>query len=388
MKILVVGAGIAGSGVALMLTHDGHDVRVVDAITEPYRGGYQILFDRTAMRMVQRIGVLPEIEALSTPTATITVTRKGKDLARMRTDGYRSARRGDLVATIARHAERRVPFQYGVELVGIEHTLTGVVARFADGSAEKFDLIIGADGLSSTVRRLAVEDGRSAIYENGRHHLWVNVPGRMAGTTEAAILLGDRAGAQVFPYTDHDETLVLTSINLGRGRQHGPDLLPIAAELLATASDRFAPFVDQVRTAAPDRIRVTKFAQVRAPRWHARNVVLIGDAAHCIDPLSGAGAHGGLVGGAIFADELRRTPDNIAAAALRYRRRLLPFVRSAQLLTAGVVERATAGNLRQRFTADRSLIGAALAVRRADVPRRSFTTAALAASRSVPAPTN
>lgn len=373
MKILVVGAGIAGSGVALMLTHDGHDVRVVDALPEPSSGGYQILFDRTAMRMARRIGVLEQIEQISTPTATVTVTRKRKELARLRTDGYRSARRGDLVATIARHAERRVPFRYGVELVGIEHTLAGVVARFADGSAEAYDLLIGADGLNSTVRRLAVEDGRSAVHENGRHHLWVNVPGRMAGTTEAAIVLGDRAGAQVFPYTDQDETLVLTSINLGRGRPDGAALLPVAAGLLASAGDRFAPFVDHVRGASPERIRVTRFAQVRAPRWHARNVVLIGDAAHCIDPLSGAGAHGGLVGGAIFADELRRNPDNVAAAALRYRRRLLPFVRSAQLLTAGLLERATAGTTRQKAAADRSLIGAALAVRRADVPRRHYT---------------
>lgn len=374
MRILVVGAGIAGSGIACMLAHDGHDVRVVDTATEPYSGGYQILFDRPALRVLGQIGALKLVTELSTPTASVSIVRGKKTLTTIPMDGYRSARRGDLVGAISRHAAATVPLQFGRELTGIEQTADGVTAHFADGRTEGFDLIVGADGLNSTVRRLAVEVGRSFLYENGRHNLWVNVPGRIAGTTFAAILLGDRLGAQVFPYTDRDETLVLTSFNLGSGRHNGTELLPMAADLLAGAGRRFAPFVDHVRNAPADRIRLTRFAQVRAPRWHARNVVLVGDAAHCIDPLSGAGAHGGLVGAAIFTEELRRTPDDIAGAATRYTRRLRPFVTSAQLLTAGLVERATAQGVRQRLSADRSLVRAALAARPADIPRRSYAT--------------
>lgn len=372
MKILVVGAGIAGSGVACMLAHDGHDVRVVDAAAAPSSGGYQILFDRTAMRVIEQIGARSLVDALSTPTATITVARGARALATITTEGYRSARRGDLVGALAGYAASRASFEYGRELIGIEHTLTGVAARFANGASEPYDLIIGADGLNSTVRRLAVDVDRPPLYENGRHNLWVNVPGRIAGTDEAFILLGDSVGAQVFPYTDHDETLVLTSFNLGAGRHDEVALLPRAADLLASAGPRFAPFIEHLRTAAADRIRVTKFAQIRAARWHARDVVLIGDAAHCIDPLSGAGAHGALVGGAILVEELRRAPHDVTAAAARYARRLGPFVRSAQFLTAGLVERATAHGVRERLSADRSLVRAVLAARRADVPRRTY----------------
>ena len=378
MKILVVGAGIAGSAVAYMLTHNGHDVRVVEAAEAPSKGGYQILFDRTAMRVARQIGALDVVNELSTPTATITVARREKVLATITTDGYRSARRGDLVGAIAGHAAKKVPFQYGRTLVGIQHTLGGIVAHFAEETAERYDLIIGADGLNSTVRRLAVDGDRSSLYENGRHNLWVNVPGRVAGTNEAIILLGDGAGAQVFPYTDHDETLVLTSLNVGAGRHGGVALLPRAADLLASAGSRFVPFVEHVRAAAADQIRVTRFAQIRAARWHARNIVLIGDAAHCVDPLSGVGAHGGLVGGAIFAEELGRSPTDPAGAARRYARRLRPFVRSAQFLTAGLMERATAHGIRQRLSADLSLLRAALAVRRADVPNRNYSMAGTA----------
>lgn len=374
MKILVVGAGIAGSAAAYMLTHDGHDVRVVDAAPQPHSGGYQILFNRTALRLFHQIGALDLVRDLSTPTASIAVMRGTKTLTTINTDGYRSARRGDLVGTISRYAAHAVPVQFGRELVGIEQTLKGVRARFTDGHSEDYDLIIGADGLGSTVRRLTLEVDRPAVYTNGRLNLWVDVPGRIAGTTQAAIMLGHGTAAQVFPYTDSDETLVLTSINLGSERAEKSDLQPIAANLLRASGPRFEHFADHVLTAPADSVRITRFAQVRAPRWHARNTVLIGDAAHCIDPLSGAGAHGALLGAALFADELRRTPHDVAGAATRYTRRARPFTRFAQQLTAGLLERATARTLRQRLAADRSLITAALAARPADLPDRTYTT--------------
>jgi 2-polyprenyl-6-methoxyphenol hydroxylase-like FAD-dependent oxidoreductase len=372
MKILVVGAGLAGSAIAAMLASDGHDVVVVDAVREPYSGGYQILLDRTALDVLDDIGALAIATGLSAPAATITVAHRRKVITTIEPTGYRSARRGDLVGAIARHVADGVPMEFGRELVGIEQTLQGAGARFADGDTERYDLIIGADGLHSTVRRLALETNRSFVHTNGRVNLWVNVPGRVAGTTQAAILLGGGLGAQVFPYTDADQTLVLTSFHLGEERRQGSELLPAAAALLTSAGPRFAPFAEHVLDASAEQIRVTRFAQVRAPQWHARNVVLIGDAAHCIDPLSGAGAHGGLLGAAVFAEELRRSPDDVATAATRYARRVRPFVRSAQLLTAGLLERATARTISQRLSADRSLVGAAVAARRTAPPRRTY----------------
>ena len=370
MKILVVGAGIAGSGIAHMLAEDGHDVCVVDKVAEPYTGGYQILFDDVAQRILRHIGASALVAELSTPTADVMVYHRKKLRTTIPMTGYFSARRGDMVGAIAQHVARTVPMRFGVELAGIEHNELGVTARFGDGTSKQYDLIIGADGLSSTVRRLAVEVEQSYLYENGRHNLWVDVPGRIDGTRTAAILFGRGIGAQVFPYTDSDKTLVLTSMNLGPGRFDASALLPAASALLESAGTTFMPFAPHVRNAPQEHLRLTRFAQVRAPRWHARNVVLIGDAAHCIDPLSGAGAHGGLLGAAILTEELRRTPHDIPGAATRYRKRLLPYVTSAQLLTAGVLERATATSLRGRVRADASLVRSALAVRRRDIPAR------------------
>jgi 2-polyprenyl-6-methoxyphenol hydroxylase-like FAD-dependent oxidoreductase len=373
MKILVVGAGIAGSAVAHMLTHDGHDVLMVDAVEEPCAGGYQIVLDPAALDVIDQMGVLPVVHELSAPSTEVTVHRRGKALTTLATPGNRLARRGDLVGAISRHAARSVPLRFGCRLIGIEQTSSGVTARFADDSTESFDLLIGADGLNSTVRRLALEVDGSYVYDNGRIILWVDVPGRVNGTEHSGILLGQRSAALLYPYPDADESLVVATFPLGPGRHRGEDLLPLAADLLSASGPEFAPFVGHVLAAPEERIRVTRFAQVRAPRWHARNVVLIGDAAHCIDPLSGAGAHGGLIGAALLVEELRRAPHDIAAAAARYTRRARPFVRSAQLLTAGLLERATSQSIGQRLVADRSILAAGLTVRRSKAPQHIYT---------------
>lgn len=95
-----------------------------------------------------------------------------------------------------------------------------------------------------------------------------------------AILLGDGLAAEVFPYTDRDETLVLASLNIGTGRAKKTDLLPVVAQWLRSSAPQHARFADDLLIAPDSQIRVTRFAQVRAPRWHSRNVVLIGDSAH------------------------------------------------------------------------------------------------------------
>jgi 2-polyprenyl-6-methoxyphenol hydroxylase-like FAD-dependent oxidoreductase len=355
-RVLVVGAGIAGSGTAFMLAQSGYDVTVVDAAKAPYEGGYQILLDPTALTILDHIGALDLAHELSAPDPLVTLRRNGKNIAEFGMKGYRMARRGDLVGQLSRRIAQTVPMEFGKELVGIEQRLDSVRAHFSNGTSGDFAFIVGADGLNSTVRRLALESERSFIRTNGRICLWVNVPGKIHGPTDAAVLTGNGLGALVFPYPDKEEMLVVTTMNKeDDARPQAQELLPRAADFLASSGSDLSHLVDGVRHASGDQVRVTAFAQVRAPQWHSRRVILIGDAAHCIDPLSGLGAHGGLLGGSILAQELRRTPQDLDRAAIRYQRRTRKFVQSAQHFTSGLMELSTANGPHQYIQATAEL---------------------------------
>lgn len=372
-RVLIVGAGIAGSATAFMLARSGYDATVIDAAEAPYAGGYQILLDPIALEIMQQLGVQDIAHELSAPDPLVSLRRNGSEVAEFEMTGYRMARRGDLVGRLSTRFAESVPTEFGKELVGIEQRLDAVRAHFADGSADDYDFIVGADGLNSTVRRLTVESSRSLVHTNGRLCLWVNVPGHLEGRSDAAVLTGNRLGALVFPYPDKDETLVVTAVKMGTTHRFEPaNLQPLAADLLAGSGEDLAHFVDAVRHAPEEKTRVTAFAQVRAPHWHARRVVLVGDAAHCIDPLSGLGAHGGLLGGSILAQELRRTPEDFDRAAHRYEARTRRFVQGAQHVTAGLLGLSTATGFGDRARGLAELARGAGTARRVRAPRSVY----------------
>jgi 2-polyprenyl-6-methoxyphenol hydroxylase-like FAD-dependent oxidoreductase len=368
LKILVVGAGIAGSAASFMLARDGHRVRWVDSMSQHASGGYQIQIDVTAQRILDHMGVLEEVRALSAPAPRIVVQRRQRVLARIDPADYRCARRGDLVGTVSRSVAGRVPLELRTTVLGIEQTLAGARVRFDDGSTEDFDLVVGADGLGSTVRTLAVDIDGPSGFRTGHLTFWVDVDGRLAGTEEAAMLSDRGVGAEFFPYPDTEQMLLVMAVDTDGARRSVEELRPLAQRLLERSGPRYARFAEAVAQSPASGMRITPFAQVRAPRWHARSVVLVGDAAHCIDPLSGMGAHGGLLGAAVLADELRRRSGDVAAAAIHYQRRTERFTKPVQLLTAGLLELATAASPRDHATAAAAITGAAMHARSADVP--------------------
>lgn len=369
MKILIVGAGIAGSATGALLARQGHAVSVIDAAEEPHTGGYQILLDDVALTVLDRLGVADIAEAHSLPSPAISVRWNGRTLAQYMPRGERIARRGDLVGALSQRIAREVPMVFGRQLVGIQQHVAGVTAHFSQGPAEDYDLIIGADGVNSTVRRLAIEEDTSSLYRTGRATLWVNVPGRIAEGRLGGVLLGGGFQMQVFPYPDSDRTLIVASTNARERRLDVSQTLPRVAQRLTESGTDFAQLAHGALTAAPDECRVTAFTQVRSPKWHARKVILVGDAAHCIDPLSGVGAHASLLGASILADELQRYRDDISTAAARYTRRTTGFTRPAQLATAAIAHAATASSPLRYLRATGSLIAAAATTRSTPLPQ-------------------
>ena len=154
MRVIVVGAGIAGLCAAIALRKANNEVVVLEQAPRVDAVGAGLTLFANAMSALDRLGVGEAVAARgAAATQSAILTREGRELTRVPSDlleGTIALHRADLQAELAvAGGEVRV----GVEVTVVQQGDDAVVAVAADGSEEHGDLLVGADGLSSVVRR-------------------------------------------------------------------------------------------------------------------------------------------------------------------------------------------------------------------------------------------
>jgi 2-polyprenyl-6-methoxyphenol hydroxylase-like FAD-dependent oxidoreductase len=308
MRVIIVGGGIAGLSAAGALRQAGHEVVVLERAERIDPVGAGITLFANALSALERLGIRAAVAARGAPaTRSAILTREGRELARVPPDlleGTIALHRADLQAELVASAG---DVRLGVEVTAVEQGEEGVLAKCADGSEELGDLLVGADGLNSVVRRgIAHVPIRYAGYTAWRGVSSVPVePGRLTESWG----VGERFGL----------------VDIGRGRTYwfatknapegeADDPRGRRAEVVQRFSGWHEP-IEAVAEAADESAILRNDIYYLEPlsRWSNGRVVLVGDAAHATTPGVGQGAAQAIEDAVVLADRLGANSDVTAA---------------------------------------------------------------------------
>jgi FAD-dependent urate hydroxylase len=333
-RALITGAGPAGTAAAIALGKAGWEPVIYEAYDHP-AGLEQGVFLTLAVNGLDALGAVDAdgpIRELGFPTGKIRFfSGTGKSLGAMAigpvlADGTvtRSLRRADLYGALYDLAVRRgVRIEHGRRLVSAAASPGGVTARFADGTSASGDVLIGADGLRSTVRAL-IDPAAPAPRYTGMGNVggFTRTPGVEPDGGDYRMIWGKRC---FFGYTVSPDGEVWWFANPPSRRELS------AAELRAARSDQLrarlvslleldnGPAARIVGSTMSGILLGNQYDIPSIPTWHGDRMVVIGDAAHAVSPSTGQGVSQAFEDAVVLAQCLRDSGD-VATALVAYER--------------------------------------------------------------------
>ncbi|WP_031465905.1 FAD-dependent oxidoreductase [Sciscionella sediminilitoris] len=346
LNVLVCGGGIAGPALAYWLTRAGHRVTVVERFPALRASGAQVDLRGQGIEAIERMGLLDAVreQLVHEPGVTFVGNRgKARGTIMANTSGHGrqtltseyEIMRGDLVRILHTATENDVNYVFGTSVESFEQDENRVRAYFADGSSGEFDLLVGADGQGSRIRRAILPAGAPEPYwKVGIHTAHWLIP-RTGSDSDFKNTFHAPNGRMIMRRSHNaDDTQVYFFLREQSAEASAIHREPVEEQKRFWA-DRFRDagwqterFLDGM--AKSESFYSQEALQVRTDTWSKGRVVLLGDAAHCASPYSGMGASGALVGAYVLAGELDRHTDDLPTALANYDSTLRPFVNEIQ----------------------------------------------------------
>jgi 2-polyprenyl-6-methoxyphenol hydroxylase-like FAD-dependent oxidoreductase len=326
-RILIVGGGIAGLTLATSLQHQGFRPELVERNPEWQAEGAGILVHANGMRVLRALGLGAAVEQAG---------------AVIRRYGWYNQQWEELTATdleelwgevgpcigIDRPALQQallvgaadVPCRLGVAVTSLTQEVERVRVGFSDGSSGDYDLVVGADGIASTVRQLTL--GADSPHYTGLMVWRSLIPTRPPGVTHWMFLIGEGLTFGLVPMGDGRTSSV--------GQVSGPRFHDPLAGRLERVRQRFAAFGGPVPAylaalTRDEQLHCGPIEWVDVAQWHSGRVALIGDAAHAAPPTMAQGGSMAMEDALVLAEVLR-TAESVERALDTYVARRRPRV--------------------------------------------------------------
>ena len=345
MRILISGASISGPVLAYWLTRRGFEVTVVERAPALRKtGGHAVDLFRPSMEISEKMGVLPKIEAYATGTDTLTLYREGVqrpariDLTKIvgaASDRHVEIMRDDLSEAFYDAGRDEVEYLFGDSITAIspdgEVTFEGAAPR-------RFDVVVGADGLHSNVRRLIFGEDSGRTRFLGGYLAVVSVPKTLAREGEMTVHVGAGRLAGIYTAQPLGDARALFLFRSKEELQyHYRDVLR-QQNLLRQAFTGMDPKVDGW-LAELDRTPAFYFdsiTQLQLDSWSRGRVTLVGDAGYCPGPAVGGSTSLSVLGAYVLAGELAQAGGDYERAFAAYEREMGEPVRRSRAFARGV----------------------------------------------------
>lgn len=352
IKVLVSGASIAGPALALWLHRRGATVTVVEQAPGLRPGGQAVDARGVAKEVIRRMGLDAAVRAACTDTkGAYSVDAEGNVLETYRADdndgdGYVSEieiLRGDLAQLLYDDTSPQVEYLFDDRITELTQDADGVDVVLASGERRRFDIVVGADGLHSSLRGMVFGPREEFVRHLGLVLAFFTVPdefgldGWMYDHQEAGRWAGLR------PVPDDSQAIAMLSFPAPdfaidhRDLDAQKRLLHEQMAGFGWKTSRILAHVDD----APD-FYLDQVAQVVMDDWSRGRVGLLGDAAFCASPMSGAGTGLAMVGAYLLAGELAAAGWDPAAGFAGYRERMRDYVDANQEIGRMHVDMLTA----------------------------------------------
>ncbi len=337
--VLISGIGIAGPTLAYWLKLAGYEPTLVERAPALREGGYVIDFWGLGYDIAERMGLIEDINRIGYHVGEVRIVGdRGQRVTGFGTYVLDELTHGRFV-TVPRSGLSRLLFEkarnstetlFGDEIADLREQDDGVLVRFKHGGERRFDLVIGADGLHSDVRRLAFGPQDQFEKRLGNAVAALNVRGYRPRDEDAYLMYG-WPGRMVGRFTQHDDRTMFLFIFATDGRA-----LPAALdrqkamlrEIYRDGKWETPQILGELDGAS--ELYFDSVSQIRMKRWSQGRIALVGDAAFCVSLLAGQGSALAMISAYVLAGELMRANGRHEVAFENYERILRNYVHTKQ----------------------------------------------------------
>ncbi|KYF69888.1 FAD-dependent monooxygenase [Sorangium cellulosum] len=339
-RVLVSGASVSGLTVAFWLARHGFAVTVVERAPHLRPGGHALDVRGPALEVAERMGILATLRDRSTRLTGISVVDSaGQEIFRSTESTLTGGRldspdveilRDDLCHVLHEAVGTQVEYLFADSIASLTQDGSGVDVTFVTAAPRRFELVVGADGLGSGVRRIAFGPDEQFVRAFGDLHIATFGMPNFLGLERWQVMYQqpDSVGALVMGLRKDVDARTYLGFNAPKKINH--DFRDIDAQKRLIA-DRVAGAGWVIPQIVEHMLRATDFhfyslSQVRMSSWSRGRIVLVGDAGYAVSLGTGQATSVAMVGAYVLAGELAMHKDDLVGGIAAYEGGLRAYV--------------------------------------------------------------